>query len=122
MGPRVSPDGHAVAFLAFVGELTQVAVMKPETGNWTVLTHNTARGSVNGISWSPDGARLYYGVLNRFGGGRRSFSLLSSHSTSDVSTLALLNGTTTGQTVFVVKGDDGVGFSAERTGSTAGRV
>jgi serine/threonine protein kinase len=29
MGPRISPDGHTLAFQAFVGELTQVAIMKP---------------------------------------------------------------------------------------------
>jgi len=59
MAPRVSPDGGLMAFQAFVGEITQVAVMKPETGNWTVLTHNSERGYVNEIAWSPDGTRLY---------------------------------------------------------------
>ncbi len=63
MRPRVSPDGHTLAFLAFVGELPQVAVMKPETGNWTVLTHKTERGQVVEISWSPDGTRIYYDRL-----------------------------------------------------------
>jgi hypothetical protein len=58
--PHLAPDGHTLAFETFVGELSQVAVMKPETGNWTVLTHHTDRGPVWGISWSPDGARIYY--------------------------------------------------------------
>jgi Tol biopolymer transport system component len=60
MNPRISPDGHILAFLAVVGELTQVAVMKPETGNWTVLTRNSAQGYVQELSWSPDGTRIYY--------------------------------------------------------------
>jgi hypothetical protein len=60
MHPRISPDGHTLAFLAFAGELTQVAVMKPETGNWTALTRNSALGSVQELSWSPDGTRIYY--------------------------------------------------------------
>jgi eukaryotic-like serine/threonine-protein kinase len=60
MGPRISPDGHTLAFLAFVGELTQVAVMKPESGDWTVLTHNSDRGFVRELSWSPDGSKIYF--------------------------------------------------------------
>jgi hypothetical protein len=61
MGPRISPDGHTLAFQAMVGQNTQVAVMKPETGNWQILTHQSGAGHGAGISWSPDGNRLYYG-------------------------------------------------------------
>jgi len=60
MNARLSPDGQTLAFLTFVGELTQVAVMKPGTGNWTVLTSNSGRGSVQELSWSRDGTRIYY--------------------------------------------------------------
>jgi WD40-like Beta Propeller Repeat len=60
MNPRISPDGHTLAFLTFVDELTQVAVMQPDTGNWTVLTRSSARGYVQELSWSRDGARIYY--------------------------------------------------------------
>jgi hypothetical protein len=60
MGPRISPDGKTLAFLAFAGTLTQVAVMKPETGNWIVLTHDTQTGSVKTVSWSADGSRIFY--------------------------------------------------------------
>jgi eukaryotic-like serine/threonine-protein kinase len=60
MGPRISPDGHTLAFQAMVGQNSQVAVMKPESGNWQVLTRKSDGGWVNGISWSPDGTRLYY--------------------------------------------------------------
>jgi len=63
MGPRISPDGHTLAFQAMVGENTQVAVMKPESGNWQVLTRKSDAGWVNVISWSRDGNKLYYDRL-----------------------------------------------------------
>jgi serine/threonine protein kinase len=58
--PRPSPDGHLLAFAAMVDGLTQVAVMKPESGNWSILTHDRSHGKVSSISWSPDGALIYY--------------------------------------------------------------
>lgn len=60
MGPRISPDGHTLAFQAMVENLTQVAVSNPDTGNWTLLTHDRQHGFVNEISWAPDGSKLYY--------------------------------------------------------------
>jgi dipeptidyl aminopeptidase/acylaminoacyl peptidase len=60
MNPRISPDGRTLAFLTFVGQLTQVALMKPDTGNWTVLTSNSAQGGVRELSWSHDGTRIYF--------------------------------------------------------------
>ncbi|HJZ97140.1 MAG TPA: protein kinase, partial [Candidatus Solibacter sp.] len=60
MGPRISPDGRTLAFQALVNNNTQVAVMKPESGNWQVLTHKSGAGYVTQISWSHDGNRLYY--------------------------------------------------------------
>jgi len=59
-GPRISPDGHILAFQAMMGNLTQVAVANPDTGEWTLLTHDPNRGFVNEISWAPDGSRLYF--------------------------------------------------------------
>jgi len=38
MGPRISPDGHTLAFQAMMNGLTQVAVMDADSGDWTVLT------------------------------------------------------------------------------------
>lgn len=60
MSPRISPDGHTLAFQAMIDDVTQVAVTSPDTGTWTVLTHDRLHGFVNEITWSPDGSRLYY--------------------------------------------------------------
>ncbi len=59
--PRVSPDGRLVAFHAMVDGQTQVAVMQPGSGDWTVLTRDRTRGIVTPMSWSTDGTRIYYG-------------------------------------------------------------
>jgi eukaryotic-like serine/threonine-protein kinase len=68
MNPRLSPDGHLLAFQAMVDGLTQVAVMKPESGNWSILTRDRTRGQAGSMTWSPDGALIYY---NRSNGGTR---------------------------------------------------
>ena len=78
LDPRLSPDGNLLAFKTFDNALTQVAVMKPESGNWSILTHRRDRGRPN-VSWSADGSLIYYdratgvplGVLQRAGPGRR---------------------------------------------------
>src|SRR5436309_5757601 len=60
IGPRISPDGHTLAFQAVVDGLTQVAVMDTESGDWTVLTKNRSRGYVTELNWSPDGSEIYF--------------------------------------------------------------
>ena len=60
IGPRLSPDGTTIAFQAWVDGLNQVAVMKPETGDWSVLTHDRTSGQIKDLSWSPDGSRIYF--------------------------------------------------------------
>jgi len=60
LDPRLSPDGSLLAFEAMDDGLSQVAVMKPETGNWSMLTHNRKGGTTFAIAWSPDGASIYY--------------------------------------------------------------
>jgi len=60
LGPRFSPDGHLLAFQAMVDGDTQVAVMKPESGNWNVLTQRRDRGSVDYLCWSSDGGTIYF--------------------------------------------------------------
>ena len=63
LGPRLAPDGHLVAFQAMVDGQTQVALMQPSSGNWSILTRNRDRGTVNAIAWAPDGASIYYDRL-----------------------------------------------------------
>jgi hypothetical protein len=60
MTPRLSPDGRTLAFLAIVGRQSEVAIMKPDVGDWSILTHHRERGSVTTVSWSPDGNKIYY--------------------------------------------------------------
>ena len=60
LNPRLSPDGNLLAFKAFDNGMTQVAVMKPESGNWSIVTHRRDRGQTQVISWSPDGSQIYY--------------------------------------------------------------
>jgi len=54
--PRPSPDGNLVGFFAVDEGYTQVGVMKPETGNWSMLTHSRQHGNVNDVAWAPDGS------------------------------------------------------------------
>ena len=63
MTPRISPDGRTLAFEALVDRQTEVAVMRPEAGDWSVLTHHSERGSVTTVSWSPDGNEIYFDRL-----------------------------------------------------------
>jgi hypothetical protein len=58
--PRLAPDGHTLAFLAAVDDIDQVGVMKPDSGNWGVLTHSVDKGYCGAVSWSPDGSKIYY--------------------------------------------------------------
>ena len=59
-GPRISPDGQTLAFIAIIDRQSQVAIMKPESGNWNVLTKQRHLGVANSISWSRDGSKLYF--------------------------------------------------------------
>jgi predicted Ser/Thr protein kinase len=60
LAPRISPDGHTLAFLAMERGVTQVAVMKPDTGDWTILTHKRNAGSSVELNWSADGNKIYF--------------------------------------------------------------
>ena len=66
MRPAVSPDGQLLAFSAMVNDQTQLAVMNPNSGSWTVLTHEPDAGMEAQASWAPDGSRIYYDRV--FGG------------------------------------------------------
>jgi hypothetical protein len=43
-----------------VDNLTQVAVLNPDSGSWNVRTHDRSHGSVFEIAWSADGSKLYF--------------------------------------------------------------
>ncbi len=58
--PRLSPDGQVLAFQAMVDGNTQVAVMKPESASWNVLTRRRDRGAVDFVCWSFDGSTVYF--------------------------------------------------------------
>ena len=60
MGPQVSPNGQTLAFQAMVDGVTQVGVMNPQSGNWTVLSKDRSRGPAQVMSWSKDGSRIYF--------------------------------------------------------------
>jgi eukaryotic-like serine/threonine-protein kinase len=76
LGPRVSPDGQTIAFQAMVDGQTQIAVMKPESGNWAVLTHQKDLGQVRDIAWSRDGSKLYFDRVTDIPRGVFSVSIL----------------------------------------------
>ena len=59
-GPRVSPDGQTVAFQAMVGDQTEVGVMRPQAGSWTVLGRDKRYGGLNDLAWSRDGSRIFF--------------------------------------------------------------
>jgi serine/threonine protein kinase len=58
--PTVSPDGQLLAFSAMIDGQTQLAVMQPGSGSWTVLTHDRSAGMQAQMSWAPDGSRIYF--------------------------------------------------------------
>jgi eukaryotic-like serine/threonine-protein kinase len=76
LNPRLSPDGHLLGLQAIENGQSQVAVMKPVSGNWSILTHRRDRGPINQISWSPDGAVIYYDRVTDVPGGVYSVPIL----------------------------------------------
>ncbi|MCE7959280.1 MAG: hypothetical protein DYH06_15270, partial [Acidobacteria bacterium ACB2] len=60
LAPCVSPDGSRVAYVSSGAGVAQVGVLDPASGDWTVLTRASDRGSVDRVDWSSDGSRLYF--------------------------------------------------------------
>lgn len=60
LAPRLSPDGQTLAFVTPSGDVSQVAVMKPSSGDWSILTSRPDSGSVYRVAWSRDGARIFF--------------------------------------------------------------
>ena len=60
LNPRISPDGHLLAFLSLVNGVTEVGVMEPGSESWTILTSGGGQGYIANLSWSRDGSKLYF--------------------------------------------------------------
>ena len=60
MNGVVSRDGKMVAFQALTDGLTQLAVIKPQSGDWKVLTTSRSQGLLSSISWARDDSRIYF--------------------------------------------------------------
>ena len=75
-GPQISPDGTVLAFITPVKGVLQVAVMKPESGDWAVLTKETGRGNVKRIAWARDGSRILFDRVSDHPAGIFSVPLL----------------------------------------------
>ena len=73
MRPTSSPDGRLLAFSAMIDGQTQLAVMQPDSENWTVLTHDRNAGTQAQMSWAPDGSRIYFDRV--WGGPRGVYSI-----------------------------------------------
>ena len=60
LSSRLAPDGQTLAFVTPVDGIPQVAVMKPASGDWSVLTTRPDSGSVYRVAWSKDATRVYF--------------------------------------------------------------
>jgi hypothetical protein len=58
--PRVSPDGQTVAFVTLKAGVSQVALLRPDSGDWSVLTHQQGLGSIYKLCWARDGSRIFF--------------------------------------------------------------
>src|SRR5262249_37674258 len=74
--PRISPDGRLLAFRALVNGEDQIGVMRPDSGDWRLLTQDRSHGYIADLRWSRDGTRVYYGRIDDFPRGVFSVSAL----------------------------------------------
>jgi hypothetical protein len=63
--PRLSPDGQVLAFVAFIDQLPQLAVMKPNSGNWTILTNDREHGYITTSHVGPPARNLFRAAARR---------------------------------------------------------
>lgn len=59
-GARVSPNGQWLAFVVLHNGNSQVGVMRLDSGESRVLTHDPTRGSVLSVCWSNESSLIYY--------------------------------------------------------------
>jgi eukaryotic-like serine/threonine-protein kinase len=60
MALRSSPDRKMLAFVTLAAGRSQVAVMNPSSGDWTVVTRRGELGSVSKVCWSRDGDKIFF--------------------------------------------------------------
>lgn len=58
--PRVSPDGQTVAFVTLREGVSQVALLRPSSGDWIVLTRQKGVGSIYKLGWARDGSKIFF--------------------------------------------------------------
>jgi hypothetical protein len=66
--PKLSPDKKTLAFIAIIEGQSQVGILNPVTGDWSLLTRDRNRGAVVHIAWSTDGSRIYFDRATASGG------------------------------------------------------
>jgi Tol biopolymer transport system component len=111
-GARLSPDGHAVAFVSPTGGTLQVFLMLTSGGEPLLLTSDEGDKSVN--NFSPDGREVYYKRLM----GRNEIWAVPTLGGSPrrVATAAYMVPSTDGASIFYAKSDEPGIFRAERSG------
>ncbi|MCY4575815.1 MAG: hypothetical protein OXC55_04345 [Chloroflexi bacterium] len=62
--PAVSPDGSKMVFIRRSGNATDVILVDTEGGEEINLTNGRAGGTVESITWYPDGERLLVAISN----------------------------------------------------------
>ncbi len=60
MAARGSPDGQTLCIQLLIRGMSQLAVMKPGTGRWLVITQDRTRGIIGHQTWSRDGTTIYF--------------------------------------------------------------
>ncbi|WP_460940886.1 amidohydrolase family protein [Spirosoma humi] len=73
--PAFSPDGKQVAFISDRSDAPGVYVITPGTTEKLVTP---ALGKLAGVSWQPDGSRLFYNILNNTQSGLATVALTDS--------------------------------------------
>ena len=64
ISPAVSFDGSMLAFIRRSGNLTDIILVDTETGEEINLTNGRAGGTIESISWYPDGERMLVTISN----------------------------------------------------------